>query len=138
VGSAGATGVWAEENTRASIFDAMKRKETYSTSGSLIRLRFFGGWDFAKNLIKDKSFIKKAYAGGVPMGGDLPAKPKSSKAPTFVVWAVKDPESGNLDRVQVIKGWVEQGIPQEKIYDVALSDDRKVHAAAGNADKGNY
>jgi hypothetical protein len=132
VGTAGATGVWAEENTRASIFDAMKRKETYGTSGTLIRLRFFGGWDFDKNLVNDKDFVKKAYAGGVPMGSDLPAVPKKAKAPTFAVWALKDPESGNLDRIQIIKGFINKwGRTDEKIYDVALSDGRKTDPKTG-------
>ncbi|MHC4094031.1 MAG: DUF3604 domain-containing protein, partial [Planctomycetota bacterium] len=104
--SAGSTGVWAEENTRESIFDAIKRRETFGTSGTLIRLRFFGGWNYLSALVKDKDFVKKAYAGGVPMGGDL--KPATGKAPTFAVWALKDPESGNLDRIQIIKGWQEK------------------------------
>ena len=81
VGSAGATAVWAEENTRASIFDAMKRKETYGTSGTLIRLRFFGGWNYSKRLVNDKDFVEKAYKNGVAMGRDLPKKPLSAKAP---------------------------------------------------------
>jgi hypothetical protein len=132
VGSAGATAVWAEENTRASIFDAMKSKETYGTSGPLIRLRFFGGWDYSDNLVNDKDFVKKAYASGVPMGGDLPEKQKKAKAPTFAVWALKDPESGNLDRVQIIKGWVNKwGRASEKIYDVAISDGRKADPKTG-------
>jgi hypothetical protein len=131
VGSAGATGVWAEENTRAAIFDAIKSRETFGTSGPLIRLRFFGGWDYADGLIADPDFVEKAYAGGVPMGGDLPSKPRVAKAPTFAIWAVKDPESGNLDRVQVIKGWVEKGMPKERIYEVALSDDRKPDPKSG-------
>ena len=88
---AGTTAVWADENTRAAIFDAMKRKETYGTSGTLIRLRFFGGWDYSKNLVKDKNFVEKAYKGGVPMGQDLPKK--AGKAPTFAVWALKDPKA---------------------------------------------
>ena len=130
VGTAGATAVWAEENTRASIFDAMKARETYGTSGTLIRLRFFGGWDYSKNLVKDKDFVRKAYKGGVPMGGDLPKK--SSGAPTFAVWALKDPESGNLDRIQIIKGFINKwGRADEKIYDVALSDDRKADPKTG-------
>jgi hypothetical protein len=131
VGSAGATAVWAEQNTRAAIFDAMRRKETYGTSGPLIRLRFFGGWDYADALVSDPKFVEKAYAGGVPMGGDLASKPKLANAPTFAIWALKDPESGNLDRVQVIKGWVERGKPRERIYDVALSDGRKVDPKSG-------
>ena len=124
-GTPGATGVWAPENTRTEIYDAIKRKETFGTSGPLIRVRFFGGWDYPKDLVKDKDFVKKAYKGGVPMGGDLPKKPTSAKAPTFAVWALKDPNSGNLDRVQIIKGWYKNGYPWEKIYDVAWSDDRK-------------
>jgi hypothetical protein len=133
VSSAGATGVWAEENTRAAIFDAMKRKEAYGTSGTLIRLRFFGGWDFPKDLTSDKDFVKKAYASGVPMGQDLPKK--AGKAPTFAVWALKDPESGNLDRIQIIKGFINKkwGRPDEKIYDVVWSDEdkRQIDPATG-------
>jgi len=130
LGTAGATGVWAEENTRGAIFDAMKAKETYGTSGTLIRLRFFGGWDYSSKLTADEEFVKKAYAGGVPMGGDLPKK--TGKAPTFAVWALKDPESGNLDRIQIIKGFINKwGRTDEKIYDVAWSDDRKVDPKTG-------
>jgi hypothetical protein len=130
LGSAGATAVWAEENTRSAIFDAMKAKETYGTSGTLIRLRFFGGWDYSKKLIKDKDFVKKAYKGGVPMGSDL--LKKAGKAPTFAVWALKDPESGNLDRIQIVKGFINKwGRTDEKIYDVAWSDDRKPDAKTG-------
>jgi hypothetical protein len=130
VGSAGATAVWAEENTRASIFDAMKSKETYGTSGTLIRLRFFGGWGYSKNLVNDKNFVKKAYKDGVPMGSDLPKK--AGKAPTFAVWALKDPESGNLDRIQIIKGFINKwGRADEEIYDVALSDNRKADPKSG-------
>ena len=124
-GTPGATGVWAPENTREQIFDGLKRRETYGTSGPLIRLRFFGGWDFAEDLVDGEDFVKKAYDGGVPMGRDLPAMPKSAKAPTFAFWALKDPESGNLDRVQVVKGWYDKrGYGFQKIYNVAWSDDR--------------
>jgi len=139
VGTAGTTAVWAEENTRASIFDAMQSKETYGTSGTMIRLRFFGGWKYAKDLVKDKEFVKKAYAGGVPMGHDMAPKPGGVKGPTFAVWAQKDPESGNLDRVQIIKGFINRwGRTDEKIYDVALSDDRKADKKTGKvADVGN-
>jgi hypothetical protein len=131
VGTAGATAVWAPENTREAIFDSMKRKETYGTSGPLIRLRFFGGWDYADGLIEDPKFVEKAYAGGVPMGGDLMEKPEKSTAPVFAIWALKDPQSGNLDRVQIIKGWTKDGKTHEKIYDVALSDDRKADPKTG-------
>ena len=132
-GTAGTTAVWAEENTREGIWNAMQSKETYGTSGTMIRLRFFGGWDYSKNLVEDKNFVRKAYKGGVPMGQDLPAKPKNTKAPTFAVWAQKDPESGNLDRVQIIKAWAHpaNGLPMEKIYDVAWSDNRKPDAKTG-------
>jgi hypothetical protein len=131
-GTPGATGVWAPENTREAIFDGIVRKETFGTSGPLIRLRFFGGWDYAADLTADKDFVKKAYAGGVPMGGDLPPKPEASEAPTFAVWALKDPDSGNLDRIQIIKGWYDKrGYGFQKIYDVALSDDRKPDPKTG-------
>ncbi|MGI9316711.1 MAG: DUF3604 domain-containing protein [bacterium] len=128
-GSPGATGVWAPENTREGIFDGIVRKETFGTSGPLIRVRFFGGWDYADSLVKNDDFVEKAYKGGVPMGQDLPAMPKKAKAPTFAVWALKDPESGNLDRIQIIKGWYDQtGNGREKVYDVAWSDKRKQDA----------
>jgi hypothetical protein len=132
-GSPGTTAVWAPENTRPAIFDAIKRKETYGTSGSLIRLRFFGGWDYPKDLVTDKGFVKKAYDSGVPMGGDLPTMPKKAKAPTFAIWAMKDPDSGNLDRIQIVKGWFKGGHPWEKIYDVVWSDEdkRQIDTATG-------
>jgi len=102
VGTAVLTAIWAAENTRASLFDSMKAEETYGTSGTFIRLRFFGGWGYASDLTADKSFVKKAYAGGVPMGQNLPANTANATAPTFAVWALKDPESGNLDRIHII------------------------------------
>jgi hypothetical protein len=134
-GSPGATGVWAPENERTAIFDAIRNKETFGTSGPLIKVRFFGGWGYDKNLNKDKDFVKKAYAGGVPMGGDLPAKPFKAKAPTFAVWALKDPNSGNLDRIQIIKGWYHNGYPWEQIYDVAWSDGREPAGPKGEVVK---
>ena len=125
-GTPGATGVWAPENTREEIFDAMVRKETFGTSGPLIRVRFFGGWDYADDLTDDEDFVAQAYKDGVPMGGDLPAMPAKAKAPTFAVWALKDPESGNLDRVQIIKGWYDEtGNGRQQVYDVAWSDNRQ-------------
>jgi hypothetical protein len=124
-GTPGATGVWAPENSREAIFDGIKRKETFGTSGPLIRVRFFGGWDFDEDLVEDKRFVEKAYKGGVPMGGDLPKKPSKANAPTFAIWALKDPDSGNLDRVQIIKGWYDKrGYGFQKIYDVVWSDGR--------------
>ena len=102
----------------------MQRKETFATSGVRIRVRLFGGWEYGPDLVSQKDWVKVAYAQGVPMGGDLPAA--KGKAPSFVVWAVKDPEDGNLDRIQIIKGWSKNGQTFEKIYDVAWSGDRKV------------
>ena len=126
VSSAGTTAVWAEENTREGIWNAMMSKETYGTSGTMIRLRFFGGWDLPTGLTGDSEFVAKAYDAGVPMGRDLPAHGTSEldKAPSFAFWAMKDPESGNLDRVQIIKVWPDpaNGYPKEAIYDVAWGD----------------
>jgi len=126
-GTGGTTAVWAPENKREEIFDGIARKETYGTSGTFIRVRFFGGWSYDKDLVKDRKFVKKAYDGGVPMGGDLPKMPKKAKAPVFAVWALKDPESGNLDRIQIIKGWYDQtGNGRQEVYDVAWADNRKM------------
>ena len=131
--AAGLTSVWAEENTRESIFAALKRKETYGTSGTFIRVRFFGGWNYPTNLTESSDWIKTAYDEGVPMGSNL-AQPGDSKAPTFAVFAMKDPKSGNLDRIQIIKGWLDaQGKTHEKIYDVALSDGRAVDTKTGRS-----
>ncbi len=124
------TGVWAEQNTRESIYDAFRRKETFATSGTRIKVRLFGGWNFAPGLDKAAGAVKTAYASGVPMGSDLPAKPAGAGAPAFVVWAVKDPNGANLDRVQIIKIWVDNGAQKEKIFDVAF-DARRKHDAAG-------
>ena len=126
---AGLSAVWAEENTREAIFAAMKRKETYSTSGVRIPLRFFGGWALDAALLKPKDWVKAAYSKGVPMGSDLPS-PKN-KAPSFVVWAAKDPDSGNLDRIQIVKGWSRNGQSFEKIYDVAWAGTRKPDPKTG-------
>ena len=123
----GLTGVWAEENRRASLWDAMYRKETFGVSGPHIKVRFFGGWGFNKDIVNANDWVKQSYAGGVPMGADLAPMPSGGKgtAPTFVVWAVKDPTSANLDRIQIIKGWTQNGQSFEKIYDVAWSGDRR-------------
>ncbi len=128
-GTAGLTGVWAEENTRASIFDAMQRKETFAVSGPHIKVRFFGGWDYTAAMLADKDWVKTGYAKGVPMGGDLP--PAKAKAPTFMVWAVKDPTSGNLDRIQIVKGWTRSGQSFEKVFDVVWAGDRKPDKQTG-------
>jgi len=122
-GTSGLTGVWAEENTRASLFEGMKRKETFAVSGPHIQVRFFGGWEYGPDVVKQKDWVKTGYAKGVPMGGDLP--PEKGKAPTFMVWAVKDPTSGDLDRIQIVKGWSKNGQSFEKIFDVVWAGDRK-------------
>jgi len=124
---AGLTGVWAEENTRASIWDAMYRKETFGVSGPHIKLRFFGGWGYGKDIHGSGDWVKQSYAGGVPMGADLQPMPPGGKgtAPSFVIWAVKDPSSANLDRIQVVKGWTSNGQSFERIYDVAWSGERR-------------
>ncbi|WP_318528261.1 DUF3604 domain-containing protein [Mesorhizobium sp. ZC-5] len=127
---AGLSALWAEENTRESLFEAMKRKETYGTSGTRIKVRFFGGQDFTAADLKGENWVRGAYQKGVPMGSDLPSA-ASDKAPSFLVWAVKDPTSGNLDRVQVVKGWSASGQSFEKIYDVVWSDDRKPDPVTG-------
>jgi len=122
----GLTGVWAEENTRASLWDAMYRKETFGVSGPHIKVRFFGGWSYNKDVFNATDWVHQSYANGVPMGGDLPPMPATKgAAPAFVVWAVKDPTSANLDRIQVIKGWTKNGQSFEKIFDVVWSGDRK-------------
>ena len=123
----GLTGVWAEENTRASLWDAMYRKETFGVSGPHIKVRFFGGWSFNKDIVDADDWVKQSYAGGVTMGADLPPMPSGGKgtAPIFVVWAVKDPTSANLDRIQIIKGWTQNGQSFEKVYDVVWSGDRQ-------------
>jgi hypothetical protein len=123
--ASGYAAVWATENSRAAIWDAMKRKETYATTGPRMTVRFFGGWDFAAADAQASDVAAAGYDKGVPMGGDLDAGAEG-KAPTFLVAAMKDPEGGNLDRVQIIKGWVDaKGGRQEKVYDVAWSGDRK-------------
>jgi hypothetical protein len=124
--ASGYQGVWATKNTRAAIFDAMKRKETYATTGPRIPVRFFGGWEFTDNDLRSRPPAFLGYEKGVPMGGDLTRAPKG-KAPTFMVFALRDPIGANLDRIQIIKGWLdEKGKTHERIYDVAVSGDRTI------------
>ncbi|WP_037314928.1 DUF3604 domain-containing protein [Ruegeria halocynthiae] len=122
--ASGYTAVWATENTRAAIFDAFKRRETYASTGPRIGLRFFGGWDFSDEDLRTRWLADVGYTKGVPMGGDL-RKREGDGAPNFLIAALRDPIGANLDRVQVIKGWMDaDGALHEKVYDVAWSDDR--------------
>tara|TARA_R110000868_G_scaffold170477_1_gene405776 strand:+ start:3125 stop:4837 length:1713 start_codon:yes stop_codon:yes gene_type:complete len=124
--ASGYTAVWAKENTRAAIFDAMKRKETYASTGPRIMVRFFGGWEFANEDILTPDIAKIGYRKGVPMGGDLTNAPEG-QAPSFIIWAAKDPMGANLDRVQVVKGWTDAtGKANERVFNVVVSDDRAV------------
>ncbi len=119
------TAVWAEENTRAFIFEAFKRKEVYATTGPRMRVRFFGGWQFSKKQAGDPRMVTLGYTLGWPMGSNLKKAPEG-KAPGFLMYAVKDPDGANLDRIQIIKGWVDaDGNTHERIYDVAWSDERE-------------
>ena len=124
--ASGYAAVWATENTREAIFDAMVRKEVYATTGSRLLVRFFGGWEFAEEDALSRMPAETGYTKGVPMGGDLRAAPNGKKAPNFLVAAMKDPYSGNLDRIQIIKGWMDgDGETHEKVYDVVWSGERK-------------
>jgi hypothetical protein len=125
--ASGLAGVWAKENTREALFDAMERKEVYATTGTRITVRLFGGWDYAPDDVFRSNAVEIGYDKGVPMGGDLSARPTGAKGPVFIVGALKDAWSGNLDRIQIIKGWVdEKGNSHERIYDVAVSDGRTI------------
>ncbi|MEE8307098.1 MAG: DUF3604 domain-containing protein, partial [Gammaproteobacteria bacterium] len=128
VGASGLAAVWARENTRESIWDAMARKEVYATTGTRLKVRVFAGWDFKADEVHRPDFARQGYTRGVPMGGDLNDAPKG-KAPNFMIRALRDADGANLDRVQVIKGWLDKkGKTHERIYDVAVSDDRKIGA----------
>jgi hypothetical protein len=126
---AGLAAVWARENTREGLFDAMQKKETYATTGTRITVRLFGGWDYGEDEVFRPDAVSIGYRKGVPMGGDLPERPADTQAPVFMVGAMKDPWSGNLDRIQIIKGWIDgNGDRQERVYDVAVSDGRTIGA----------
>ena len=126
--ASGLAAVWAEENTRESIFDAMARKEVYATTGTRMMVRFFGGWDFTENDLNSRQPAFLGYKKGVPMGADLP-KRANKAAPTFMVYALRDPIGANLDRIQIVKGWLDAGgKTQEKVFDVAWSSGRKMGA----------
>ncbi len=125
--AAGYTGVWATENTREAIFDAMERKETYATTGPRMKVRFFGGYQYSKRDLYSKDFVALGYRKGVPMGGDILKTRHRNAAPIFMVQALKDPMSANLDRIQIIKGWRDKnGKLRERVYDVAVSDGREI------------
>jgi hypothetical protein len=124
---AGLAAVWARENTREGLFNAMQKRETYATTGTRIIVRFFGGWDYGKDEVFRPDAVSIGYRKGVPMGGDLPEQPSGKRAPVFMVGALKDTWSGSLDRVQIIKGWIDdKGDRQERVYDVAVSDGRTI------------
>ncbi|MDJ0992643.1 MAG: DUF3604 domain-containing protein [Dinoroseobacter sp.] len=126
LGASGLVAVWARENTREEIFDAMARKEVYASTGTRLSVRIFGGWDFRPDEVQRPDFANQGYARGVPMGGDLSSAP-SGMSPKCMIRALRDPDGANLDRVQISKGWLNaDGSTEERIYDVACSDDRSI------------
>jgi hypothetical protein len=131
VAASGYAAVWATENTRQAIWDAMQRRETYATTGTRMAVRFFGGWEFEPKDAHGRMPAALGYSKGVPMGGDLRKAP-AGKAPTFLVAALKDPIGANLDRIQIVKGWLDgKGEVHEQVYDVAWSGDRKPDPKTG-------
>jgi hypothetical protein len=137
MGAAGLVAVYAEQNTRESLFDAMQRKEVYATTGPRIQLRFFGGWDYLPSDVSASDMVAIGYKKGVPMGSDLTKAP-AGKAPSFMITAMKDPIDANLDRIQIVKGWLDkEGKPQEKVFNVALADGRTIGADGKVAPIGN-
>ncbi|MBW0148321.1 DUF3604 domain-containing protein [Marinobacter arenosus] len=137
LGASGLAGVWATENTREAIWDAFARREVFATSGSRLRVRVFGGWDFQPEEVLRPDFADAGYSRGVPMGGDLRPAPEGTDAPTFMVRALRDPDGANLDRIQIIKGWVDgDGETQETIWDVACAG-RDIVEGACDGDVGN-
>ena len=126
--ASGMAAVWATDNTREAIFDAMERKEIYATTGPRIFVRFFGGWDYTGDDLNSRQPAFRGYQKGVPMGSDLPSR-KGDGVPSFMVYALRDPIGANLDRIQIVKGWLDaDGRTHEKVYDVAWSGNRTVGA----------
>lgn len=123
VGASGLTAAWADGNTREALFVAFRRRETYGTTGTRVTVRFFGGWQYEAALLEAEDRVARAYAGGVPMGGVL--RGQEEGAPRFAVWAARDPGSGNLDRIQIVKGFVREGVAEERIFDVALGGENR-------------
>jgi hypothetical protein len=124
--ASGLAAVWATENTREAIFDAMQRKEVYGTTGPRMAVRLFGGWAFTDQDLNSRNPAVIGYEKGVPMGSDLRVMPEGATAPSFMVYALRDPIGANLDRIQIVKGWIDtDGATQEKVYDVAWSGDRE-------------
>jgi hypothetical protein len=133
VGASGYAAVWAEENTRASIWDAMRRREVYATTGPRMVVRFFGGWEFTEADARNRLPAEVGYRNGVPMGGELGQRPDGAQAPTFLIGALRDPIGANLDRVQVVKGWMDaDGSLNERVYDVVWAGDREPDPATGS------
>ena len=133
-GASGLAGVWAEENTRASIYEALRRKETFATSGPRIQVRFFAGYDFTSEINTLADAVAQGYAGGVPMGGELIGR--ADQAPRFLVWALRDPRDSWLQRVQIVKGWIDEEGTHERVFDIACSDgltpDEQTHRCPSN------
>ena len=133
--ASGLTAVWAPENTREAIYDAMARKEVYATTGTRLKVRVFAGYNFKKDDLYRSNFAKYAYANGVPMGGDLTDAPKDT-VPTLLVKAIKDSDGANLDRIQVIKGWLDaKGKTHEQIYDIACGGPSRTTAGSNSCNK---
>ena len=136
--ASGIAAVWAEENTREAIYAAFKRKEVYATSGPRLRVQMFAGWDFPEGAESSESFALIGSQYGVPMGGDLTGRDNVGKAPVFLLRAVKDPIGANLDRLQVVKGWIDAaGQQHEKVYNVAWSGERQLDASGSLPPVGN-
>jgi hypothetical protein len=124
--AAGLAAVWATENTRESLFEAMQRREVYATTGPRMTVRVFAGWDFNEQDVQRANFAEYGYSHGVPMGGDL-SKAEKGKVPKLMIRVLRDPDGANIDRIQVIKGWLDKkGKTHERIYDVACSDNRAI------------
>jgi hypothetical protein len=135
--SSGYVAVWAEDNTRQALFDALQRREVYASTGPRITLRLFAGWDFTGKELDDADFAAQGYRAGVPMGGKLNGSCEQTGQVSILVKASRDPVGANLDRIQIVKGWMDQGEHRERVYDVALSDGRKVREDGQVLEVGN-